>query len=100
MATKQENRLVDVKYCDYCGEETGHLSACALCKKEMCPADGGGRHAAYSMDVYRYGDGKRLVSSHVCRECSGTVLIGLTIKELFDGMLGKVPVQMKRDCDL
>ena len=86
----KETRVVAVKYCDFCGKETQHLSKCAVCKKEMCSEDGMKAHAAYSLELYRYGDANRL-NIHVCKTC-GDMNIIITISQLLDGMMKETPV--------
>lgn len=87
---KTENREVVVKYCDFCGNETKHLSTCAVCKKEMCNDGGGKTHTAYSVEIYRYRDAQRLHAS-ICKEC-GDSTVPLTIQAFIDGMMGQLPV--------
>ncbi len=88
----KEKREVDVKYCDFCKEETEHLDGCAVCKQEMCVGRKKG-HEAYSVELYRYSDGKRLAGfgSKICKDCTGKKFEG-TIQEFFDGMIEKNPV--------
>lgn len=88
---KMVARVVAVKYCDFCAEESEHLSKCAICKKEMCSKEGMKAHTAYSVDIYRYADGARLIS-HVCKGCSATVF-KFAIQALFNDMMGEAPVQ-------
>ncbi|MBU1255763.1 hypothetical protein KKH35_02740 [Patescibacteria group bacterium] len=93
---KTEKRNVEVKYCDFCKEETGHLDRCAVCKKEMCNKDGNKAHTAYSTEIYRYKDGQRLVGygNNICKDCAGETFDG-TIQELLDGMMSEITVIIK-----
>jgi len=92
---KTENRAVVVKYCDFCGKESKSLSKCAVCKKEMCSEGGGKTHAAYSVEIYRYSDAQRIVSTRVCKKCSvGT--FDLSIGAFFDEMMRHTPVLLAR----
>jgi len=89
-----EMRKVEVIRCDFCKEETTSVIKCAVCKREGCHKDGGAAHFAYSLELYRYGDGKRLAGfgSHVCKECAEKKP-DLTIKAFFDGMMDrKTPI--------
>ena len=88
---KTENRPVDVKICDMCGEEVSHLSKCIVCKKDMCNGKMGKKHTAFSLEIYRYADAERICSGLVCHECS-VKKTELTIGELLNGMLSKAPV--------
>ena len=88
---KTENRPVDVKYCDICQEETGHLSKCLVCKRDICATDGGKKHSAYSLDIYRYRDGSRISSGLICKECAEKST-NMSICRLLDGMLSDSPV--------
>ena len=90
---KIEERKVEVFYCDGCSEEVKRLERCALCKKDYCSAEGCGRHFAYSIELYRYGDAERLIS-HICKGCA-VANPNLSIKQLMDGMMGKEPVVAK-----
>ena len=85
---KIENRDVEVKYCDFCGEETQHLDRCAICKREMCNKDGGAAHSVFSIEVYRYEDGRRLAGnrSQICNDCADKKFDG-TIRDLINGMM-------------
>ena len=85
-----ENRPVEVFRCDGCHEESKHSAECAVCKKEYCPADGYKRHFSYSIELYRYADGRKLIS-HVCTGCNATHP-NLSIQQLFDAMLSGRPV--------
>ena len=89
---KTEKRDVEVEICDFCGEETKHLSRCVICKREMCSKGGGKVHAAFSVKIYKYDNDGRLEHSHICRDCSAKELHGITIQALLDGMMGKDPV--------
>ena len=93
---KIEKRGVEVKYCDFCEKEANHLDRCAVCKKEMCIKDGGKFHKAYSMEIYRYKDGQRLVGygNNICEDCAGETFNG-TVQEFFDGMMSEIPVIIK-----
>ena len=88
---KQETRIIAVKYCDFCGKEKQHLSRCVVCKKEMCNENGGKAHAVYGIELYRYSDGQRLISSPICTTC-GDMNIIITISQLLDGMMKETPV--------
>ena len=88
-----EEREVEVKYCDFCKEETDNLKKCPVCKREMCSKDGGVAHSAFSIDIRRYADGKRLISN-VCRECATAGFTG-TIHEFFNEMMSKGPVKIR-----
>jgi hypothetical protein len=88
---RMENRAVAVQYCDFCEKEMQYFNKCAICKKEMCNEDGGTKHAAYHVELYRYSDGERL-NAHVCKGCSVTVF-KFAIQALFNDMIGKAPVQ-------
>jgi len=89
---KQESRLVTVKFCDFCGNESTHLKKCAICKKDMCGENGNAKHCAYSVqDIYRYNDAARNVDRGICKECAGKKT-NLTIGQLLDAMMGKSPV--------
>jgi hypothetical protein len=48
--------------------------------------DGGKKHTAYSVEIYRYRDSNRVVSGRVCKECAGKNP-DLTTGELLDLML-------------
>ena len=87
---KLETRSVTVRYCDFCGKEAQYLNKCCVCKKEMCNEEGGGKHAMYSVELYRYSDGERLNSS-VCRICA-EARINLSIWQFFNGMIGNEPL--------
>ena len=93
---KTEKRDVEIKYCDFCEKETGHLEKCAVCKREMCIKDGGKFHAAYSVKIYRYKDGKNSTEfgNKVCKDCAGEEFNG-TIQEFLDGMISEIPVIIK-----
>jgi hypothetical protein len=69
---KKEMREVEVKVCDFCGDEATNLETCCICGKEGCLKRGKGdrlEHWAYHVgDVYSYKTGKR-GSGHVCKEC-------------------------------
>ncbi|NQU99989.1 MAG: hypothetical protein HQ538_04575 [Parcubacteria group bacterium] len=93
---KMEERKVEVKYCDFCEEETAHLNKCAVCKRNMCSKNGMSSHSAYSVEIYRYRDGQRLAKngSKICKDCAGEKFDG-TIQELLDGMMSKIPVIIK-----
>ncbi|KKQ77461.1 MAG: hypothetical protein A3A96_01670 [Candidatus Zambryskibacteria bacterium RIFCSPLOWO2_01_FULL_39_39] len=90
---KLEMREVETGYCDFCKEKASHLKKCAICKREMCGRGGYSEHSAYGMEVYRYGDANRLVSSHICKECVDKSLT-ITVGELFEGILGPTPIQL------
>ncbi len=92
---KMENREVEVKYCDFCGEETQYLSRCAICKREMCNKDAGAFHSAFSVEIYRYEDGHRLVGdgSKICNNCAEKKFDG-TIRDFINGMIDKDPVSV------
>lgn len=92
---KTEKRDVEVGYCDYCGEEAERLEKCAVCGREMCNKDGGAAHSAFSVELFRFGDGQRLsgFGSKVCRDCAEKKFDG-TIRELFDGMIAEDPVPL------
>ncbi len=87
----KEKRVVEVKYCDFCEEETNNLNQCAVCKREMCSKEGGAVHSAFDIDLYRHADGRRLIS-HVCKECATAKFTGV-IHEFFDGMMSEDPVR-------
>lgn len=87
---KVETRIVTVKYCDLCGNEVEHLNKCAVCKKEMCNEEGGKKHSAYAVEIYRYSDGQRLIS-HVCKVCA-EMRVNLAVWQLLNGMMGDEPV--------
>ena len=65
---KKEMREVEVARCDFCTDEAenGHLDRCPLCRREMC---GDGKHAAYSVEIYRYRDGERKPGVRICTRC-------------------------------
>ena len=64
-----ENRPVEVLTCDACGaEEASRLEKCGVCKRELCRQDGGKKHLAYSVEVYRFADSQRAKFS-VCTGC-------------------------------
>ena len=89
---RTESRQVEVKYCDFCGEETKFLDRCAVCKQEMCNKDGGTAHVAYGVtELYRYKDRARLAGygTRVCKECVEKRFDG-TIQEVFDRMIERV----------
>lgn len=90
---KQEQREVSVCYCDFCGKEAQHLNRCAICKKEMCNEGGGGKHASFSIELYRYSDGHRLIG-HICAICAERK-INLSIQELLNRMMGDDPVPLR-----
>ncbi|MDD5032935.1 MAG: hypothetical protein PHC85_02380 [Candidatus Pacebacteria bacterium] len=69
MAERKELREVLVQTCDFCEDETKHLSKCAICEREGCGGEGGTRHFAYAIEIYEYGTGKRNVNGHICKEC-------------------------------
>lgn len=87
---KSETRPTEVFYCDGCGDETTHSHRCAVCKQEYCMADGGKKHFAFGIELYRYGDANRLYS-HICNGCA-VANPNLTVQQLMDGMMGKTPV--------
>ena len=91
---RQENREVTVRYCDLCKKETDHLRRCAVCKREMCTDDGGKKHTAYHVEVYQYGDAQRFTGD-ICVDCVKEK-INLTIRQLFEGMMGRGPVLAKK----
>jgi len=78
-----EKREVKVKYCDFCGKETEHVSRCGICGKDMCDT---AKHAAYSLEIYRYeGDLlPALFGSHICVECAKENSIGLILDTMID----------------
>jgi hypothetical protein len=90
---KTENRTVEVKICDLCGEETQYISKCAACKRDMCNEKGNTKHCAYSLEIYRYSDGERTNSTTggICKECIGKKT-DLTLKQLFDALMSDKPV--------
>jgi hypothetical protein len=83
---KEEMRKINVKYCDFCGEETSHLDKCAICKKEMCKKDGGKEHADYSLEIHRYQDGKHICGCKICKDCASQQASG-TIADIINKML-------------
>ncbi len=85
-----EKRNVEVKYCDFCGEEAEHIDKCAICKREMCLKHGGATHSAFNIEVYSYSDEQRLAGygSNICNDCAGKKFNG-TIRDLIKGMMGK-----------
>ena len=91
---KTEKRDVEIKVCDFCGEETEHLGRCAVCKREMCGEDGMRAHNYCGTELFRYSDGKRLAGygARICQECSQKKFTG-TIKQFFDGMMSESPVE-------
>jgi len=93
---KTEKRDVEIKYCDFCGEETEHFDKCAVCKREMCNKDGGAAHSAFSIKVYRYSDRYHLegYGSKICKNCADKKPDG-TIRNLINGMMSKDPVPME-----
>ena len=84
---KMESRQVEVKYCDLCDTEVEELSSCVICKREMCNKGGGSAHTAYSIELYRYRDGERIIS-RVCRDCVKEGF-NVTIQGFFDEMFEK-----------
>ncbi len=92
---KTVNRDIEVKCCDFCGDEAEHLERCAVCKREMCTKDGGAAHIAFSVELYRYNDEQRLkgYGSHVCLDCAEKKFDG-TIREFFNAMMTEGPVPL------
>ncbi|MDE2021962.1 MAG: hypothetical protein KGI71_03605 [Patescibacteria group bacterium] len=84
-----ENRPVTVFHCDGCGEEASYNESCAMCHKEYCMEEGGKRHFAYSIEIYRYADAQRRLA-YVCTTCADEKP-DLTVKELLDNALQTVP---------
>ena len=85
----QETRTVEVLSCDFCKKEVAHLSHCAICKKEMCLADGGKEHICYSVEIYRYKDMERVCGAYVCKECANKPVAGATVREFLDSLSRK-----------
>ncbi len=88
-----KKREVEVKYCDFCKEEVDSLGECAVCKREMCNKEGGAAHSAFSIEIYRHADGRRLISK-ICRVCATAEFRGV-IQQLFNGMMSEDPVTTK-----
>ena len=88
---KNEMRKVAVNYCDGCGKESSHLERCGVCKEEFCMQEGGKFHFAYSVEVYRYGDGTRSIS-HICYNCSTATFV-LPLNLILDGVVGDKPMK-------
>ncbi len=86
MATRTEQRPVEVKICDFCNKEVPCVSKCVVCQRDMCGDGGCHAHAAYSLEIYRYENEKRICSAHVCKECAQK-RTNLTIGALLDGIL-------------
>jgi hypothetical protein len=93
---RREQREVVVKYCDLCAKEAQHFNKCAICKKEMCNEDGGKKHAAYHIELFRYSDGQRLIA-HVCGICAERH-VNLAVWQLLNGMMGDEPVPVSYHC--
>ncbi|MDP2651337.1 MAG: hypothetical protein Q8O98_01965 [bacterium] len=85
---KIETREVEVKYCDFCGEETDHLTQCTMCGQEMCSKNGSNTHQAYTLEVRRYKDGQRSYLK-ICKNCAvdPCVTRGESISSLIEKMM-------------
>jgi hypothetical protein len=81
---RTESREVEVRYCDFCREEATHTSTCPICRRDMCNGEGGKKHTAYSVEIYRYEDGDHL-SVPICQDCASKPMTG-TVKEFIDIM--------------
>jgi len=66
---KVEDRKVTVLYCDGCNTEQSHLEHCGCCNKDYCMADGGNKHFAYAVEIYRYNNTDRR-NTHICLGCA------------------------------
>ena len=89
---KKEMREVEVQSCDVCQTEVTHLTQCAICKRDLCSGDGGSKHFAWSVEIFRYRDSNR-GNLHTCKDCNERKT-SLSIGELLDAMLGREPIQM------
>ncbi len=87
-------RPVQVFQCDdpACGAETAHYQDCALCKLGFCMADGGQKHFAYHLEVYRYGMVDCLYP-YICKTCAGKGS-NLSIDQLVNLMMSGRPVMV------
>src|ERR1035437_10125869 len=86
-----EKRDVKVKICDFCNKEVSSLSKCVICKRDMCNADFGRKHAAHLLEVYSFKLENKVCSAHICKECADRKT-DLTIGQLLDCILGEAPV--------
>ena len=83
---KKVKREVSIYICDGCGTEVSHICRCCICGKDFCNLDGGKGHFTYSMELYRYEDGKRSCSTQVCKECDSRKA-DMSIAELINLMM-------------